>query len=375
MVEARNSEPRLSRYIHAKAARYGYPCAASFELTPRCNFNCKMCYIHLSLEEQQRRGRELSAQEWISLGEQACSAGMVFLLLTGGEPTIRPDFPEIYLALKKMGLMISVNTNGVLIRGELLELFRQEPPYRMNISLYGMSNETYERVCGVPAYDSVMENIRALRNTGIDVKLNMSVTAANSEDLRAVFEQAKQLGVHTQAASYMFPPVRTTGEFGAGFRMPPEDAAKCEVAYDLLRMGNEHFCAHAKRLIAGQSAPDDGSDDCAGTPGGKMRCRAGNSSFWITWDGQMLPCGMMPQPSANVLELGVQNAWREIHDQAAKIRLPKQCDTCQYSNGCHVCAAICYCETGRFDVQPEYVCSMTRSIFSQTRKILEENEV
>ena len=136
------TEPRLSRYLHAKAFRLGYPCAGTFELTPRCNFHCAMCYVRLSVEEEARRGRELTAEEWISLGEQACREGMVFLLLTGGEPTLRTDFPEIYTALKKMGLMISINSNGYLLRGEILELLRSDPPYRVNISLYGTSNET-----------------------------------------------------------------------------------------------------------------------------------------------------------------------------------------------------------------------------------------
>ena len=163
-----SAEPRLARVIHAKAAHRGFPAAANFELTPRCNFNCKMCYVHLSKAEQEKRGRELSAEEWIDLGRQACEAGVVFLLLTGGEPTLRPDFPVIYQALKKMGLMISINSNGYLLRGELLELLKNDPPYRINLSLYGVSNETYGELCGIPAYDRIMENIQALREAGVD---------------------------------------------------------------------------------------------------------------------------------------------------------------------------------------------------------------
>ena len=160
-------EPMLSKYLHSKGRKLGIPVSGTFELTPRCNFNCKICYVHLSRQEQQARGRELTAQEWISLGRQACDRGMVFLLLTGGEVLIRPDFPEIYQALKKMGLILTVNTNGYLLRGELLELFRQDPPSRVNITLYGTSNETYENLCGIGAYEMVLENIKALRASGI----------------------------------------------------------------------------------------------------------------------------------------------------------------------------------------------------------------
>ena len=93
------SEPMLSRYLHQKAAAAGFPVAGNFELTPRCNFNCKMCYVHLTEAQQQQRGKELTAEQWLSIGESACREGLVFLLLTGGEPTLRPDFMEILSAV------------------------------------------------------------------------------------------------------------------------------------------------------------------------------------------------------------------------------------------------------------------------------------
>lgn len=362
-----NSEPKLSRYLHTKAAKQGFPCAASFELTPRCNFHCKMCYVHLSAEEQRRRGQELTAAQWIALGEQACREGVVFLLLTGGEPTLRPDFPEIYTALKKMGLMLSVNTNGYLLRGALLDLFRENPPFRINLSLYGTSNAAYEKMCGVAAYDTIMENIRSLREAGVDIKLNMSLTENNRAELLAVYEQAQALGVHTQAAAYMFPPVRVTGQFGGrDSRMTPEDAARCEVEYDRLRMPKEQFLAHADRLEQGLGAAE--AQDCEGLPGtgGEMLCRAGRSSFWLAWNGRLSPCGMLPEPSADALSPGIHGAWTAVRDAVLRIRLPAQCAVCAYRAGCHVCAAVCYCESGRFDGKPEYMCEMTKSVYALT---------
>lgn len=360
---SKSAEPRLATAIHSKAAHLGFPAAATFELTPRCNFNCKMCYIHLSKEEQEKRGRELSAEEWIDLGRQACEAGVVFLLLTGGEPTLRPDFPEIYGALKKMGFMISVNSNGFLLRGELLELFKNDPPYRINLSLYGVSNATYEELCGIPAYERIVENIHALREAGVDVKLNMSLTDVNRQDMKSVYEKAVELGVHTQAASYMFPPVRVTGEFGKGFRMSAREAARCEVSYNRLRMGDERFLKYADNLAKG--IRQEALDDCEGQPGAEMSCRAGRSSFWLSWDGKLSPCGMMTTPCANVLQVGIQTAWEQVRDQVKQIRLPSACLSCQYRHGCHVCAAICYCESGSCDQKPEYLCELTQHYFEQ----------
>ena len=122
-----------------------------------------MCYVHLTAEEQQRRGRELTADQWLAIAEQARSRGMLFLLLTGGEPLIRTDFRYLLTELKKMGLLVSVNSNGSLIDRDWLDFFRHEPPFRFNITLYGGSEATYERLCGRPMFGRVTENIRAQR--------------------------------------------------------------------------------------------------------------------------------------------------------------------------------------------------------------------
>ncbi len=124
-MDTSSIEPRLSSYLHAKACRAGTPLSGNFELTARCNFNCRMCYVHLTPEEQRRRGRELTADEWLAIAETARSRGMLFLLLTGGEPLIRPDFRYILTELKKMGLMVSVNSNGSLIDSDWLDFFRR----------------------------------------------------------------------------------------------------------------------------------------------------------------------------------------------------------------------------------------------------------
>ena len=206
--EQKSTEPRLSAYLHARACAKGIPLAGNFELTARCNFNCRMCYVHLTPEEQRRRGAELTADEWLAIAEQARSQGMLFLLLTGGEPLIRADFRYLLTELKKMGLMVSINSNASLIDDDWLDFFRHEPPSRMNITLYGGCNETYERLCGRPMYDRVVHNIRALKALGIGVKLNASMTPYNVDDMDAIYAIATELGTPVQMASYMFPPVR-----------------------------------------------------------------------------------------------------------------------------------------------------------------------
>ena len=236
MIQRKQTEPQLSRYLHSKGAKLGLPIGGNFELTARCNFDCPMCYVHLKQEDIDAQGQELTAEQWIDIARQARDAGMVFALLTGGEPFVRKDFFEIYHAMKELGLMISINSNGSMLSGEILGKLVEDPPFRMNISLYGGSNETYCGMCGRPAYDNVTRNIAALKNAGIDVRLNVSVTPYNRHDLEAICRKAEELGVHAKVASYMYPSIRVNGgRYGYGDRLSPEEAAKASVEWDRLR--------------------------------------------------------------------------------------------------------------------------------------------
>lgn len=127
------TEPALSTYLHARGAKQGLPIGGTFELTARCNFNCPMCYVHRKENDAEALKQELSTQQWISLARQATDAGMVFALLTGGEPFVRKDFFEIYNAMKAMGLLVSINSNGSMLTGSIMEQLLANPPFRMNI--------------------------------------------------------------------------------------------------------------------------------------------------------------------------------------------------------------------------------------------------
>ena len=104
------------------------PISGTFELTPRCNFNCRMCYVHLQPEQIPRYGRELSAGEWLRIAEEAKEAGTTWLCITGGEPLMHPEFETIYRELTQMGFFITLQTNASLIRGRMAELLEECPP-------------------------------------------------------------------------------------------------------------------------------------------------------------------------------------------------------------------------------------------------------
>ena len=371
-MNKRRNEPLISTYLHTKGRAMGVPIAGNFELTARCNFNCPMCYVHLSNDEVQSRGGELTAEQWLKIARDAKDRGMIFALLTGGEPLVRKDFFEIYDGMREMGLMISINSNGSMLQGKILERFLETPPFRFNISLYGGCDETYRRMCGLPVYSQVKENIRALRKAGVDVSLNVSITPYNRDDLARIYADAVELDVNVKASSYMYPPIRVNGgAYGCNDRLSPEESAASAVAWDLLRFTPEVFAQRAENM-AKMCNPDP--DGCPVEDGEGVRCRAGTTSLWLTWDGRMTPCGMMTEPVVYPLEVGFDAAWEELRRKTAMIRTPAKCVSCDHREICGACAAVCYTESGRFDAVPEYMCRRAEEIVRQTRLAYEERK-
>ena len=350
----REIEPLWNGYIHAKAAALGIPLSGNFELTPRCNFNCRMCYVHRAVRAED----EWTAEEWLELGRVARDAGMVFLLLTGGEPLIRRDFREIYSGLKRLGLLLSVNTNASLIDRDWVEFFRKDPPLRMNVSLYGASNETYRELCGRGSFDTVAKNILLLRDAGIQVRINASITPANARDIPGIYRFARENGLIVKGTAYMFPPSRING--GAYGEAPHRFEAHEAAAHTLLC--REQYLTPEQIQDTVPAELSDPMEDCTDGQGEKMRCRAGKTNFWITWDGRMLPCGMFPTAGYDLKKISFMQAWEATRRDTEALLLPPACRECALRAQCPLCAAACLSETGRTDLRPEYVCRMTHSL-------------
>lgn len=358
-------EASLTNYLYTKASRNGVPLSGTFELTPCCNMACKMCYVRKTKEEQEKIAPLRTAKEWLELGKTARDQGMLYLLLTGGEPFLRPDFREILTGLHKMGLLISINSNGTLIDRETVEWLKETPPVRVNITLYGSSDETYARLCGNPnGFTQATEGIRLLKEAGIQVKINCSVTPYNADDLEGIYAFAREEGLWVQAASYMFPPLRRDASaVGQNDRFTPEEAAYQSACILALDLGEEEFLrrvSHSESL----AFPKEMEEDCPEIDGeGEgIRCRAGKCSFWITWGGRMLPCGMFPEGNAqNVFQIGFEKAWKQVHEEALAIRLPAKCSGCTLRDQCKACAAMVMTESGNFHTVPEYRCKMAKA--------------
>lgn len=350
---------RIKDRLQRKAALAGVPISGTFELTPRCNLSCRMCYIRMTPEEMKSRGRELTAREWICLGEQATQAGMRFLLLTGGEPMLRPDFSDIYSAMSQMGLSISINTNGTVLENPIRKLLEKRPPGQLNVTLYGPKEATYAALCGnASAFAKVMDTLRWARDVGILLNVNVTVTPWNLDQIPQLEALAQRENLRLRLTFYNFPPSRRN-EKTDFLRFSPEEAGRLIAQREYRLQGAESLGARANYIVKSMLRPETQTPEAP--EGACIRCYAGRSQFWIAWNGEMTPCGMLDVPKAAPLSQGFQASWEQIKGDTAKIRLCPDCITCREQDTCFNCAAVVRTETGSFEDRPEYMCRLNHA--------------
>ena len=153
----------------------------------------------------------------------------------------------------------------------------------------------------------------------------------------------------------------------------PEDSTENLMRYLRRSRGEERYQRYLRSIMEGYAEPPGLDAECVDPVDGQIRCRAGKASFWITWDGWMLPCGMMVEPKADVKELSFAEAWKQVTDKSAAIRLSGLCDKCPNRDICHPCAAIAYAETGSFAGVPTYRCRAVQQMCRIAREELQNN--
>jgi MoaA/NifB/PqqE/SkfB family radical SAM enzyme len=116
--------------------------------------------------------------------DEITEAGCLWLLFTGGEILVRKDFLDIYAHAKGKGLLINLFTNGVLVTEEIAAFLAGMPPFVIEISLYGSTPETYERITRVPgSFERCLRGIRLLKDRGLPLRLKTMVVTVNQHEI------------------------------------------------------------------------------------------------------------------------------------------------------------------------------------------------
>ncbi len=317
-------------------------------------------------EEMKPIGRELNTEEWKAIYDDADKNGLLYLLFTGGEVFLRPDFGELYSYAYKNGSVLSVNTNGTMITEKNVQMLESMPPEHVNLTLYGSNDKIYEELCSDPhGYTKLMRTLAMFREAKVRYLLNCSVTQKNVDDLDNMIKCAGENGAELNIAVYMFPPVRKSDicKTHESIRLSAEMCGEV-LAYLNCRQKRDTV----KAVLEAYDAMKPTEDDDFICPDTGMKCLAGTASYWVTWYGKIKACAMFEEEYS--LDGGFENAWKRITESADKIKLPGKCQVCPKKAFCRSCAAVNFAETGEYGKIPEIMCQTADSYIANARKIL-----
>ena len=314
-------------YIEIKARKYKIPLHGKFELTSLCNLDCKMCYVHLN-NSQFDKSKALSCSTWKKLIDEAHNAGMIYATLTGGECLIYPQFDEIYLYLFNKGIVPNVMTNGLLLNEKRIDFFKRFPPRIIQVTLYGSSEDAYERVTGHRVYELIYHNLEMLRESKLKTYITLTPSTFMREDIRLLQEKAKSLGLPYSINASLITPRENTGR-------QLEDL-EIDQYIEIFKVWKE--------LREEELVPIDPvelpMENKAGTSVFGLTCGAGSSSFTIQFDGKMSPCSSLGEVTTDPLSEGFLSAWHRLNDLVSKYPMPAECTDCVYKGYCLYCPAI-----------------------------------
>lgn len=332
----------LVRELQRIASERLQPLNATFELTRRCNLGCRMCYVATQASDAEEASRELSASSWLDIARQAREEGTLFLLLTGGEVFLRPDFFDIYEPLTTMGFVISLYTNATLCDSSVAERLADAPPHKIEVSLYGATAATYEGITGVRgSFERCRKGIEALLERGVNVGLKATITRSNLRELPLMRELADQWGLPL-SASWML-----TGRTDGG----PSDVDACRLTPEEA-IGLESFDAAMLdewRKGIQMATPEN------------FYCQAGKSAFVIDAAGRMHVCLDLPAPGIPVPVHGFRKAWAGVVDYVQRAPgLSAECRDCDAVHYCAICPAWSSLEHGELSGSVRYLCSVAK---------------
>lgn len=328
----RNNVPKnlywrfVERYQERKARERGIPLYGQFELTPLCNLDCKMCYVHL--DPQQMNGSKiLPAVWWKNIILQARSLGMTHASLTGGECLTHPEFDDIYLYLRSLGIKTGIKTNGILMDPKRIEFLKQYQPREVTVSLYGSCNEAYEKVTGHAAFDTVYTNLQYMKDAGLRVHIAITPSIYMYDDMANLIEVVKRLELPYSLNVMLFPPRAETGR------------QLCDIStqqyIDLYKM------IHAKKYVhdTNNEEKEEIDNTSQAIPQRGIKCGAGRSSFNISWNGKMMACENLNSSKISLFEYSFSDAWHLVHEEVMNYPLPIECMDCEYQSVCFNCVA------------------------------------
>ncbi|MEM4243423.1 MAG: radical SAM protein [Candidatus Bathyarchaeia archaeon] len=311
------------------------PLVLSWNFTRKCNLKCAHCYINATTQEL---ADELTTEESKRLIDQICEVSRPLLILSGGEPLLRPDVYEIIRYGASKGLKMGLGSNGSLIDDAAARRLKEAGIETVSISLDSHIPAQHDEFRGVAgSWEKAVGAIKALRENGVLVQVNTTVTQQNYDQIDDIMALAESLGVENFHLFFLVPT-------GRGAKIADISPAKYE---GMIKTAFAKAARH-KLNVRPSCAPqfmriakDMGLDMRQWIRG----CIAGLYYCRVYANGDVTPCPYLPIKLGNVREKSFKEIWfgtnmfRALRDFNA---LKGKCGVCEYKAACGGCRARAY---------------------------------
>jgi heme b synthase len=323
-----------------------------WELTTACNLKCIHCR---ACPADKRSPEDLTTRQGRALLDDIASYAKPGIVLSGGEPLVRPDVFDLAKYGTDLGLRMLLATNGTLVTPDVAARVVESGIQRVSVSIDGAttsSHDSFRRIDG--AFDMAWRGIENLKAAGAPFQINTTVSKHNVAELPEILDLAVSRGA---VALHIFLLVPTgCGKEVADDEMidPQEYERVLNWFYDRSTdsgISLKATCApHYYRIIRQRSRGQRVSDHGKG-------CLAGSAVCFISHKGDVYPCGYLPVSAGNVVQTSFQSIWEEAEVFRAlrdEDNLEGKCGRCEFRRVCMGCRARAYACTGSYLAEEPY---------------------
>ena len=308
------------------------PMVAHLDITWRCDLDCVHCYL------DQKNGPELTTAEWHAVIDQVADAGVLTVVWSGGEVTLRPDFLELLQHAARRQLVSRIKTHGGTLDATWATHLRDNRTMQVDVSVYSLRPDVHDAFTQRPgSLAATLAGIAAVRAGGLPVRVAVYVLPEAVEEIPQIDRYFRDMGCDVGFATST---IRDNSATTALDRL--------ELAPDVL--------VRARTLIAAcapKSRPSTLAESGAVDP-----CQAGRTLAYISPDGDVWPCVNFPMPLGNLRQSGFLDIWRTSTERASLRAWTNAdratCQSCAGSAFCTYCPGHAYKTTGDFRIAPGY---------------------
>jgi radical SAM protein with 4Fe4S-binding SPASM domain len=346
MIETQ-SYAEFSRVVHEDVNPRRIPVNGTIEITNRCPLECAHCYNNLPMGDAAARSRELTTSEYKRVLDELSELGCLWLLFSGGEIFARADFLEIYSYARSKGFLITLFTNATLITERVADFLAENPPFDIEVTLYGRTKATYESLTGIPgSFEKCIRGIHLLLERKLPLKLKTVALTINKHEIKAMKAFADELGVEFKFDPMINPRIDCSSS-PLAVRLSPADVVSLDLD-DADRVSEWRRLA----LECAPPLPEEGEARLL------YECGGGVNSFAIDPYGNMTICVLSHVDNYNVRDGSVREGWDQFLYSIRSKRTTRvtKCTQCALKSLCGSCAANGELEMGDPEAPVDFLC-------------------